>query len=326
MKDAIRPSGGYLTIGLALGLGAPLGFVALRRLLATIGPKRWAGPFFSERAAFAYMSIATPLMFGVFGRLLGLREEKLHTQAAQIERLREEFAAVVAHDLRNPISAILLQLDVLIRQARGGSVPVPISTLRKLQCGGERLNQMVSDLLDAASIEASRLRIQPQALSVPDAVTTLVERIRPTLGSHPIEMQMPESRKDDPLVVSADPVRFDQILTNLLENAAKYSPPETPIVIHAGPEAGGAHISVEDRGPGLAPEDLPKLFDRFYQTARARQKKTGLGLGLYITKGLVEAQGGRLFVESEANQGSTFTVWLPAANGSVRERTRLRRR
>lgn len=257
----------------------------------------------------AYMAISTPVVFGLFGRTLGRHEEELRASTRHVERLREEFAAVVAHDLRNPIHAIVLQLEALLRHARNGEATVSASTLERLKRGGERLAHMVNDLLDATRIEAARLSLLPQTVSLSEAVTGLLERIGPTLGNHPIDVRI----EGAPVLVSADPVRLDQIFTNLIENAAKYSDEPLPISIHVYPEGDGAVVSVKDRGPGIAPEDMPLLFDRFYQAKRAREKKSGLGLGLFITKGLVEAHGGRIEVQTAPGRGSVFSVWLPRA-------------
>ena len=112
----------------------------------------------------------------------------------------------------------------------------------------------------------------------------------------------------------ADPLRLDQIFMNLIDNAAKYSKPGAPIRIVVEPVEEGARVTVIDHGVGIAEDAIPKLFDRFFQVQRAReQKRTGVGLGLYITKGLVDAHGGRITVESEPGRGSRFCVWLPAA-------------
>jgi signal transduction histidine kinase len=102
-------------------------------------------------------------------------------------------------------------------------------------------------------------------------------------------------------------------MTNLLENASKYSAEGSPIRILIASTNGGATIAVQDQGPGISPEELPRLFDRYFQTQRARARRRGLGLGLFIAKGLVEAHGGSISVESIPDVGSTFRVWLPSA-------------
>lgn len=300
-----RASRTYLALGALLGLGAPAGLLVLERTLLGRHPRVRA----VIGLASGYLAVATPLVFGLFGMLLGEREEKVRASAEQVERLREEFAAVVAHDLRTPTQAILLQVGSLLRQARDGQVMVPVATLERMQRSGELLAHMVRDLLDTERIETERLSLSLRTVSLPDAVTALVDRIRPTLGAHPVRVSVDPGAAP----VRADPVRLDQILTNLLENAAKYSDEGQPIEVRVGPAGSGALVSVTDHGPGIPPDEQRRLFDRYYQARRAREKKTGLGLGLYIAKGLVDAHGGRIEVRSQPGRGSTFSVWLPAA-------------
>ena len=304
----LSPASRYSWIGAALGLGAPAGFAALRRVLSGRGRQGLA----DRGLPYGYMASATPLVFWLFGRVLGRHEERLRASQEDLERLREEFVAVVAHDLRDPIQVILLQLDVLMQDARDGQVTVPVSTLHRLHRGAMRLAQMVNDLLDAGRVDASRLHVVPRAISLPDVAKALIERIGPTLGAHPIDTLV----EQEALLVKADPARLDQILTNLIGNAAKYSEEGASISVRIRASAGGAEVSVSDQGPGIAPDELPRPFDRYYQSKRARERKDGLGLGLYIAKGLVEAHHGRIEVESTLGRGSTFTVWLPSAETS----------
>ena len=294
-------------VGLALGLGAPAGFGLLRRLLARPRPTLRA-ELKDQRLAYGYTSVATPLVFSLFGRLLGRREDRRRASERRLEQLREEFVAVVAHDLRNPIQAILLRLELMQRGARDGEAVVATQLLTQLERSGQRLSQMVDDLLDATRIEASRLSVSPEPVCLAPAVHLILEQMRPTLGSHRVEVRLEGSVP----LVRVDPARLAQIVTNLVDNAAKYGAGEAPIVVRLRPERRGAALSVEDQGPGIAPEALPRLFDRFYQARRARELKSGLGLGLYIVKGLVEAHHGRIEVDSELGRGSRFTVWLPA--------------
>ncbi len=299
----------YGLIGALLGTGAPVGLLILSALRARRWPSsRWLASELRLRPfLYSYLSLSTTTAFALFGRLLGHREELLEASRRELDRLHEELAAVIAHDLRNPINAILMQIDLLIERGDGSEVRVPVSTLESIQRSGRRLAQMVRDLLDVSQIEADRLSLQRRPVALAEEVSTLIESIRPTLGAHPVEL-----RQVGPVPpVDVDPNRFDQVVVNLLENAAKSSDAETPIRLELAPAAGGVLISVADRGSGILPEDLPRLFDRFYQAKRARAKKVGLGLGLYIVKGLVEAHGGRIWVRSVVGEGSTFYVWLP---------------
>jgi NtrC-family two-component system sensor histidine kinase KinB len=231
----------------------------------------------------------------------------------ELERLRDEFASIVAHDLRNPISSILMNAEVMLRQAQGrDTLEVRAAAVERIRRAAAHLGDMVKDLLDASRIEVDRLALDRKPLPSRTTVETIVEQVRPTLGEHPVKV----ATEGEPAPILVDPLRFDQILTNLLENAAKYSPRDAPIDVKVAPSEDGVEVSVKDEGMGIAPEDIPRLFDRFYQAKRAREMRAGLGLGLYITRGLVAAHGGRIWVDSEPAHGSTFHVWLPSAQHS----------
>jgi signal transduction histidine kinase len=224
--------------------------------------------------------------------------------------IEDELRAVIAHDMRTPISSILLQLDLLLERgdAGGDHVLVPTAALRRVRDAAGRISRMADDLFEASQIELSRIPLERRRLWLADAISDLVEQLAPTLGNR--EIRIHTSPEVPPVL--ADPVRLDEIVTNLVENAAKYSAPGAPIAIRIEPSEGGALVSVEDEGPGIGQADLPRVFERFYQCDATRRKRSGLGLGLYITKGLVEAHGGRIWVESKPGDGSKFHFWLPA--------------
>lgn len=228
------------------------------------------------------------------------------TVVKELERLREQFAAMVAHDLRNPIQTILVQIALL---RRAGPVPGGYETpLDRIERCALRLSQMTRDLLDTARIELSKVRLDRRRIRVDAAVRALVEQVRPGLGERPITVEA----AGEPGEAWIDPPRFEQILVNLLENAAKYSPPGSPIELRVSGREQGVEVAVVDHGMGITEEEMGRLFDRFYQGRRAREAKSGLGLGLYIVRGLLEAHGGRIDVESRVGTGSTFRVWFPA--------------
>ncbi|WP_437278793.1 GAF domain-containing sensor histidine kinase [Sorangium sp. So ce375] len=238
-------------------------------------------------------------------------QQVARTQEAhrEMDRLRSEFAAVIAHDLRNPVAAMTLLLDALLARREGASVVVSVQQLQCLRRIGSRISRMAQDLLDVSRIELGRLSLERQRVSLEEATRALLTEIEPTLGQHPVTLHV-EGRVPE---VFVDPARVSQILTNLLDNAAKYADAGSPIRVTLRPEGGGAALTVEDRGPGISAADLGRLFDRFFQAPRAREKNTGLGLGLYIVKGLMEAHGGTIAVESTPGQGSSFRLWFPAA-------------
>jgi signal transduction histidine kinase len=230
------------------------------------------------------------------------------TAERELERLRAEFAAIMVHDLRNPLSALALMAQSLMRQANDDQVLAPVNVLTRIDHVSRRLTVMVGELLDASRIELGRLQLDPHTIDLPKAVGELVNDIAPTLGAHAVSIDV----RGHPPPVNVDPARLNQILTNLLENSAKYSRDGGAIGVAIASEAGGSTVTVSDEGPGIVAEDLPRLFDRFFQAQRARERRAGgLGLGLYITKGLVEASGGHIRAQSESGHGTAFEVWLP---------------
>jgi signal transduction histidine kinase len=300
----------YAAVGAVLGLAAPLGLLVLRLL----SPRRrashrgWLNAELSTDAQTYLYVTSTTAVFASFGFLLGRREEALVAAHAEVRRLHEELSAIVAHDLRGPISALRMQSELLLEKAEAGEIRAPVAAIERIRRATTDLMRLAEDLLDAGRIETGRLRIDASPLSIADAARDLLERLGPALRQHPIELTCAPAPQ-----ALVDPSRFDQILTNLVDNACKYSPAQSPVQVVVEPSRSGVLLSVRDEGMGIAPQDLPWLFDRFFQTRRARAKKSGLGLGLYITKGLVEAHGGRIEVESVVDRGSTFRVWLPAA-------------
>jgi PAS domain S-box-containing protein len=243
------------------------------------------------------------------------------TTLKQLQHLSQEFLALVAHDMRTPLQSVLLQIETLLLRSQGGAAQVPTSTLDAMRRSGQQLDRLVRDLLDASRIEAHGLALDLDTVRLADLASSIVSQTEGALGTHPVTIEVVGS----PPPVTADPRRIEQILTNLLENAAKYSHEGTPIRIRVAASDGGATLSVHDEGPGISPEELPRLFDRYFQTQRARAKRQGLGLGLFIAKGLVEAHGGTIDADSVPGVGSTFRVWLPAARSKDEATTDLPR-
>jgi PAS domain S-box-containing protein len=240
--------------------------------------------------------------------LLGISHDITERRAAEkeLEKLRAAVAAAVIHDFRTPLQAILSGTEILAGRTAGDQVAR--DTITQLRAEVARLVRLSNDMLDATRVAIEDVSIEPEVVDLVALTSAIVHRYRPRIATRCVEVKTPVAVPP----IAVDPVRLEQILHNLLENAAKYSPEESPIVVEVGREETGATIRVIDRGVGIEPADLPRVFDRFYQSAGARQRKQGFGLGLFIAKGLVRAHGGRIAVDSDLGRGSTFRVWFPA--------------
>lgn len=227
------------------------------------------------------------------------------THQKELERLREEWTAIVAHDLRQPVAAISLSAQALKRR----SLPADDAKLiERVHSSAERLRTMVEDLLDYAQIEAGRLRIAPRTVDVSALVAEIVERVAPSARAHPIRLEV----HGEDAHAEVDPGRIDQVVTNLVSNAVKYGFEGTEVVVTIVQHRDELELTVTNRGEGLSHEELEQLFSRFYRTPTAVAAGIkGVGLGLVITKGIVEAHGGRIWAESSPHETTTFHVVLP---------------
>jgi two-component system CheB/CheR fusion protein len=221
------------------------------------------------------------------------------------ERARSEFLSVAAHELRTPVAGVLLTLQHAARRLGRGE-PVTAGTLERLVRQAERLGTLVNDLLDVSRLEHSRFPLRLARVEIVELVQEAVEELRPRAAGRPIRIAGPPA-----LHVRGDPVRIAQVLSNLLENAVKYSPPGAPVDVGVRQEGSMCEIAVTDRGLGLSEEEQRRLFTPFLRMRHAEEREPGLGLGLHISKRLAELQGGRLEVRSAKGHGATFTLALP---------------
>jgi PAS domain S-box-containing protein len=222
-----------------------------------------------------------------------------------LQRLQDEFLALAAHELRNPLTALSAYVELLERRpSRDGR------ELRGIVRQTARLRRLIDDLVDVARLERGHLALQRERLDLVELVQTSVAAAQAANPSHPIRLDLPTG----PLAGCWDRDRIAQVLDNLLGNAAKYSPAESEIVVQVADQGQQVQVTVADRGSGIPPASLPRLFERFYRVQSPGTGGVGgLGLGLYVSKSLVEAHGGTIWVESAAGQGSTFGFTLPAA-------------
>ncbi|WP_299058278.1 ATP-binding protein [uncultured Nocardioides sp.] len=244
--------------------------------------------------------------------------------------LQDEFVNLVSHELRTPLSSILGYTELVLDQvadradradradqadhadhADHGAAPDPQRRmLEVVLANAHRLDTLVADLLDVARLEPGTLRIEVEPLDVVALVGDVASAVAPLVSGKDQTLAVSSSAASVPLV--GDPRRLEQVVTNLVSNAHKYSPPRSTIDVTVGLDGSEVTIAVRDRGIGMTTAELDQLFTKFFRADRASVRDTpGTGLGLVITRSIVELHGGRVGVESELGAGSTFTVHLP---------------
>ncbi|MCL6432110.1 MAG: PAS domain S-box protein, partial [Anaerolineae bacterium] len=230
------------------------------------------------------------------------------TAMRQLQEQREDLLRAVSHDLRNPLAAIQGQAELLLRALeKVGVTGRERQSAEAILKSAQRMNTMIQDLVDAARLEARPLELRREPLDPMQFVEEVKDRLAPTMETARIRVVPVEGLPP----VSADPDRLERVLANLFSNALKYSAPGTEVTVTFRREENEVITAVTDRGPGIAPEDMPHLFQRYFR-ARGRAPD-GLGLGLYISRLLIEAHGGRIWAESQVGVGSTFYFSLPVA-------------
>jgi signal transduction histidine kinase len=231
---------------------------------------------------------------------------RLYTEAKKAIQVRDDFLSIASHELKTPLTPLALRLAALERQLERGERVDP-ALLRRSRRQLVRMTSLINDLLDASRIEAGRLALHPRPVRLDSLVTHALAALSQESARGRVVTECAEG-----LMVRGDPDRLEQVVVNLLENALKYSPGGGRVHVQLIQRGELALLSVRDEGIGIPRDEQQHLFDRYF---RARNVSThsygGLGLGLYISRDIVEHHGGRIWVESEVGQGSTFYVALP---------------
>jgi signal transduction histidine kinase len=261
----------------------------------------------SEQEADAFLvALAAQLAVGVENARRSERERATVDRMAELNRMKSSFLANISHELRTPLTAVIGFARTL--QGRGTSLSDEERgrLLDRIETQARRLARLVEDLLDEANLDRRALRVSNGPVRVPEVVDRVVASIVEPV--HRITVALPDVSP----VVIADDDRLEQVLTNLVENARKYSPVGSEIIIAGAVTERGFELSVADEGRGIEPEFLPHLFEPFTQADIGDTRRDhGVGLGLSICQGLVEAMGGTIEVRSDISVGTTFTVFLP---------------
>ena len=247
-----------------------------------------------------------------------VRRDRLARRASDLEverrsdELRSALLDSVSHDLRTPLAAIRAAAGGLADPAIEPEAEDVRSAARSIDAEAERLNRLVGTLLDMSRIQAGALVADVEVIPLSELVEPTLARLRRQLEGHPVTVGLP----DDLPSVRADATLLSQALSNLVENAARHAPPGAPIVIRASSRPDGAHVVlvVEDGGPGVAPDALPHLFERFYRAPKssAPGARRGFGLGLSVVQGMVAAMGGTVAAAASPLGGLAITIELPA--------------
>jgi signal transduction histidine kinase len=250
-------------------------------------------------------------------RILGLSADnaKLYGEAQKAVRIRDEILGIVAHDLKNPLAAIRLTSQVFQRRfPPTEDAPVPAAQvnhmLQSIDRSVERAIRLITDLLDFSKMTSGKMQINPQAVSADHLLMDAMEYLNPLASERSLALEWRNESRGRK--VQCEPERIQQVLSNLIGNAIKFTPPNGKIVITAKLVGPDLAFSVSDNGPGIPEEDISHLFERFWQAAKT--KELGSGLGLPICKGIVDAHRGRIWVTSQLGEGSTFHFTLPLAD------------
>lgn len=244
---------------------------------------------------------------GRLQHLLNERTRALRDASAELN-LRDELLAIVSHDLRNPLNAIALNTQLLERLVSSGD-PRLGRISKSLDSSIAQMQRIISDLLDLAAIEAGKLSVRMLPGDARSPIGEAVETSRSASSEKSIEIYA--GIGPDPLPASFDPGRVVQVLDNLISNALKFTPKGGRISVDGRRTDRAVEIRVRDTGPGLKPEEIAVIFDRFRQVEKRGRR--ALGLGLYISRSIVESHGGRIWAESVPGEGSTFLFTLPPA-------------
>ncbi|MCP3165796.1 GAF domain-containing protein [Myxococcus qinghaiensis] len=277
----------------------PLG--ARGRVLGTLGVIR-------EARGREYTAEERALLESLAARAaLAIEDARLYGAATQAVKARDELLSVAGHELKSPLNALQLQIHLLARMAKDAVAASGLAErAEKAARAGQRLGLLIDDLLDVSRISAGRLTLNREELDLAALTRELVSRMSEELVRAGSEVLL---LADEEVVGQWDKLRLEQVLVNLLSNAAKYGAGR-PVTVQVEQRGAVAELAVKDQGIGVALEDQERIFERFERSESAQHFK-GLGLGLWITKRIVEAHGGGIRVQSQPGKGSTFTVELP---------------
>ncbi len=292
------PGGKWLFLPLRTGSG-PIGVIGIDR--DTPGPLLTP----DERRLLDALAGQAAVAIERISLARGLAEARV---LAETERLRGALLTSISHDLRTPLASILGTVSSLRTYADRYDAEQREELLATLQDEAERLNRFVSNLLDMTRLESGAIELKLDLVDITEIVGAALERAGSVLARHRVEVMI----ASDLPMLRLDAILFEQVLFNLLDNAAKYAPPGSRIDVRARRDGDVVALEVADEGPGIPPGDLERVFDKFYRAQAQDRRRAGTGLGLAICRGFVEAQGGRIDAQNRRDRsGAVLTIRIP---------------
>lgn len=229
------------------------------------------------------------------------------THFREAEELKRTFISVISHELKTPVALIKGYVGTLRREDAAWDMEVVRDSLEVIEEEADRLTELIENLLDATRLQTGTLALNRSDVDLPRTAERMASRFRTQTTRHKIRMDFPENFP----VILADENRLEQVFSNLLSNAIKYSPEGGEIRISGQVRSEQVVVCVSDQGPGIAPRDIPHIFDRFYRASEASRTTKGAGLGLFLTRAVIEAHRGRIWVDPKPGDGARICFSLP---------------
>jgi len=229
------------------------------------------------------------------------------TRFREAEELKSTFISVISHELKTPVALIKGYVGTLRREDANWDREVIKDSLEVIEEEADRLTGLIENLLEASRLQAGGLSINSSDVALKSIAERIAKRFQVQSDAHTIKVEFPENFP----IVMGDETRLEQVLSNLLSNAIKYSPEGGEIAISGQVRPNNVIVCVSDEGSGVAPEDIPHIFDRFYRSSNAKRTTKGAGLGLYLARAVIEAHGGRIWVDPQPGNGARICFSIP---------------
>ncbi|MDG0866616.1 PAS domain S-box protein [Candidatus Lucifugimonas marina] len=234
-------------------------------------------------------------------------------QLLEMNKQREEFFSTVSHELRTPLTSVMAFADIMSRDRHRTLTKLQKEHLDVIKRNSRNLNELVEDMLDFSRMSTDQLKLNKSEFEIHSLLDSVIESLEPTAGQR--DQSIVIEPNNEPIWIKADHSRIVQVISNLITNSSKYSPPSTTITVRIGIEASRVSITVSDRGIGIPPEDLENIFSAFFRSDQISvREEIGVGLGLAISKSLVDLHDGKISAMSKLNEGTDITVTLPGAS------------